>query len=365
MSWALLVLLSPAGAHEFQIHALEPSDEWCAEAHRVAVPGDILQLAPGTYPGGCDLTLGGEPELNEALLVQGADDGSTVIEADADGLSLRVSGEPTRLYQLDLRGRLEVVVDGTTIDSSTVGCLQVDGEVQRLTVLFSELAELQLNLAEAVVRGNRLGAASVVADAGLVADNEVHGDLSTTLPTQRNLVLGDLSVAGEGTSNIVVGTAEAERLAGNTLLGPVYAAEVVDNLTTVAVLDPSTGNLHCPTCLADAEALDVQPVGEALTAPVHDTTTTGFCLQPATTVGAVAPVGEGWTAFDRDRLGCAVGLVDAPPLAPEPGRCEPTEALQERPSLEVVPAKGCSVPASGPVGYPWCVLLLMCLRRSR
>lgn len=364
MAWALLALAPQAAAHEFEIHVLDPSDDWCAELHRVAAPADVVQLGPGTYRGGCELSLGGEPEKNEALLIQGALDGTTVIEADADGLSLRITGEPTRLYQLDVRGRVEVAAEGATIDTSIVRCLQVDAGIAKVTVLFSELGALDLDVDDTVVRGNQLGSAQITARTGLVADNVVHGDLHSTLPTHRNLVLGDLLVEGDAFGNIVVGATDAVRLAGNTLLGPVTAADASNNLTTEAELDATQGNLRCSDCLVDAEGLDVQPIGAALTAPLVPSSETilGFCTQPQAFVGAVGPVGDGWTAFDRDRLGCLPGLQDGVPHAPEPAECAPE--VPDTAELTLEPSNGCSTSPS-PSGLAWLSLFLLTTRRTR
>jgi len=316
-------MLTPARAvaHEFQIHPLAPTDDWCAEAHRVAVPGDVLQLLAGTYPGGCDLTLGGEIELNEALAVQGDPGGGTVIDADAQGISLRISGEPTRLYQLTLLGTLQIAASNTTIDRSEVACLDVDPGLAKITVLFSVIDELDVATESAVLRGNQLGSVLVASTEGLVTENTVHGRLEAHVPVTRNLVLGDLVAHGSATGNVVFGdTTAASGLIHNTLLGAVDAADTAtNNLTIVAELPAKGQNLRCSDCLVDVDALDLQPRGEALDVlPLPtDPAVTDYCGATAATVGAVSIVGDGWTAHDRDIFGCWPGLLEQAPPRPE------------------------------------------------
>ncbi len=355
------VLLTPARAvaHEFQIHPLAPTDDWCAEAHRVAVPGDVLQLLPGTYPGGCDLTLGGEIELNEALVVQGDPSGETVIDADPRGISLRISGEPTRLYQLTLLGALHVAVSGTTIDRSELACLDVDPGLAKITVLFSIIDELDLATESAVLRGNQLGSVMVASSEGLVTENTVHVRLESHVPATRNLVLGDLVAHSSATGNLVLGdTVAGGELAHNTLLGAIDATGVATNNLTAAADLPAAGqNLRCGDCLLDVDTLNLQPRGEALEiVPLPtDPPVADYCGTTASTVGAVGIVGDAWTAHDRDIFGCWPGLFEQPPPPPE-GWCPAvlsdtgTAAAEPTGEIELAPAdtSGCHTAGTMP-----------------
>ena len=65
----LLALAGPALAHDFATLTLGPGPEWCSELNEQAGPADVVLLLPGTYPGGCEISVGGLPDLNEALLV--------------------------------------------------------------------------------------------------------------------------------------------------------------------------------------------------------------------------------------------------------------------------------------------------------
>lgn len=352
-----------ARAHDFQIVNVAPSPDWCELVNASAGEGDVVFFEPGTYPGGCTVRVGGLVEHNEALLLAGLTTEVT-IDADADGLSLRVLGDTTRLFQLTLAGRLEVAVDRVTVDSVSVGCLEVDPAVSQFTLLFSEVDRVELDLVQTVVRGNRVGSLTVWSEGGLVADNTVYGDLSTSVPAHRNLVLGDLS-AGSAFANVVVGGSDVtDALYGNTLLGPVSGvADARNNLTTVASLAADAGNLRCPECLG--EGLDVQPRGAALDvvpldAPGH---LLDFCATPRQGIGAVGPLGyDVWSAFDRSRAGCAPGSPDdAPPGPPAHGACETPQPPPPPPPP--VAATGCSTAPAGALGLSLSFLLLR--RRSR
>ena len=323
---ALLFLAPVATAHEFEVHVIEPTPDWCEVLHAEVHAADVVELLPGTYPGGCDLTLGGEPELNEALLVMGTGDERTVIGADADGLSLRISGEPTRLYHLALEGRLEVVANNATVDDSSAGCIEVDDQLPRFALLFSEVSQLVVNTDDTVVRGNVLDQLEVGSLTGLVGDNLVSGDVVSTIPTHRNLVHGDLSTTGDAHFNIVVGTTTASaELFGNTLLGAVSGTpDARNNLTTTADLPAAQGNLRCASCLADEALLDVQPTGQALTHELVEApgALLDYCFTPPETVGAVDALGGPWSPAERDLFGCSPGM----PVRPEP---PPTTCVAE------------------------------------
>jgi len=319
---------SEASAHEFEVHDIPPTDDWCAIAHELAEPGDLLQLQAGTYAGGCDLTLGGDPSENEALGVHGDPSGGTIIAADADGLSLRISGEPTRLYLVHTEGTVHITAPGVTVDRCTLGCLQVMPGLDRVTVLFSTLHELVVDVRSAVLRGNQLGDVSITAAEGLVHENTVHGSLHTTVSAERNLVFGALD-ATDAIGNVVMGpTTASGDLLHNTLLGEVVATGRTENNLTIATpLPEAGGNLQCSECLRDVGALDVQLTTATLDAPIlpMDPPVEDFCGLTANHVGAVGSVGNGWWAHDRDIFGCAVGLVDSAPETPE-GSCAVLES---------------------------------------
>jgi len=324
---ALAACPALASAHEFEIHAIAPSDDWCAELHEVARAADVIELEQGRYAGGCDLTLGGLPSHNESLLVMGTGLERTIIEADADGLSLRISGEPTRLYRLELEGRLEVVANNATVDSCSVSCVEVDPTLDRFAFLYGEASRLDVFTADTVIRGSQLGEADVGSATGLVADNVVFGDLWSSVDADRNLVLGDLTTEAEARANVVVGTTTATgTLIHNTLLGEVSAPTgAANNLTVTAALDPAQGNLQCSDCLVDVELLDVQPTGAALEAPLvsADGVEEDFCGLAPSVVGAVGELGEPWSAHERDRFGCEPGMAWAP--LPPADTCPPPE----------------------------------------
>lgn len=357
-----LALTGPAAAHDFATIVLGPTPDWCDALHAQAAPADVVLLLPGSYPGGCELSVGGFPEHNEGLYVAPFD-GDVVIEPDADGVSLRITGEPTRIFGLTLGGRVLVGGENVTIDTCTTPAIDVEPGIERVTVLFSTLGEpLVLGVVQTVVRGNSLPGLDVVGTTGLVADNAIDGDAWSTLPFHRNLVVGDLHATADAFANVITGSAHASgRFSGNTALGPVSAVDARNNLTAVAELPPEAGNLRCPECLAHAPTLDVRPVGLALESPLVDSPddTQDFCGDPHTTVGAVGPLdaleGAPWSAWDRVREGCVEGLPAVPPPPPDP---EPF--VEDSP---VEPRRAC---ATGPSGVPgWAMLLGGLLWRRR
>lgn len=357
MIWAFA---GPAAAHDFSIIVVGPSPTWCEEIAEQAAPADVIHLLPGTYPGGCELALGGLVELNEALLVTPIGEEPVVIEADDAGVALRITGEPTRLLGLTVRGRVVIEADNATIDTCQIDDLHIASDVQRVTVLFSVMPAVVAGLSHAVVRGNRLDEVDVIATTGLVADNAVSGNAWSSLPFHRNLVVGDLRAYGDAFANVITGVAEVDgRFQGNTAFGPVLAVDARNNLTTAADLPTSAGNLRCPSCLVDPAALDVRPQGAALDLGLVDSEgdTVDFCGVARTTIGAVGPlaelVGQPWTAFDRTRTGCVPGV---PRLDPPP---EPPEPFVE--TSEVQPRTCSSV---GVVG-PWWIVILPLWRTRR
>lgn len=377
----LLALAGPALAHDFAILTLGPGPEWCSELNEQAGPADVVVLLPGTYPGGCEILVGGLPDLNEALLVYPLITGTVVIGADDDGLSVRIRGEPTRLLLLTLEGRVEVAAENATLDTSVIGSVEVDPDIDRITVLFNDLPDLALDVESTVVRGNRLDDLSVTGTTGLVADNTIRGSAFSTLPFHRNLVVGDLEVRADAFANVVVGeTTASGALFGNTLLGSVSVGsaggfDARNNLTVRADLDGAAGNLRCDDCFEGSGPLDVRPVGAALEAvpveapgPADD-----FCSATPVSIGAVSPLealeGLPWTAFDRTRaLGCVAGAdfhyevvsLGAPPPPPRP----------DPPFVEtapVVPQRGCAVAQGSRVaaGAQASALRLLSRRTSR
>lgn len=320
--------LVPAHAHEYQTHVLEPRADWCTELHRVAQPGDVVQLSPGHYPGGCNVTVGGLTTHNEPLVIASFE-ADVTIGADTNGLSLGLLGETTRIYGLELQGRTRIAADGVSVDYSRLAALEVDPDVTRLVVLFSQLDTVDLTVETLNFRGNQVGDLTLFGSTGIVADNRIDGSATTDLPFQRNLVNGDLT-AVDAYANVVVGHTDVSgRLWGNTLLGPVQTSDPRNNLTTEADLDPASGNLLCADCLQDASILDVRPTGEALTAPLVEATDDRFdyCREPRTHIGAMGTSVDAdlpWTAWDRDREGCASDVyvppsaIDSPSLEAEP-----------------------------------------------
>ncbi len=348
-----------ASAHVPNIIVLEPSDDWCDQIRVQAVPADVIQLLPGRYPGGCDLDLGGEIDLNEALLVSSYDAlDPAVIEADEAGVSLHVSGEPTRLLQLELEGTLEVRANNTTVDNNHLSSIDLQPGFDRFIVAWSSIdAPLLVEAVDTVVRGNTMPSLVVDAETGLVADNAIDGDASSNLPFHRNLVTGDLLSEGDAFANVVRGEAVVGgALYGNTLLGPVSAGDSRNNLTIEARLPGAGGNLRCESCLVDPMALDVRPRGVALNVVPVDAPgdTMGFCGQSRSVVGAVGVVdhleGLDWSAFDRIREGCVEGgTYEPPPPPPEPPP-EEFEPITE-PEAEPVRTSTCSTSGAGPIGW--------------
>ncbi|MCB9674435.1 MAG: hypothetical protein H6737_04915 [Alphaproteobacteria bacterium] len=346
-------------AHEFSTLTFGPSPTWCADLHERAAPGDVVLLLAGAYPGGCDLSVGGLVELNEALLLAPFGNGPVVIEPDGDGLSLRVSGDTTRLLDLAFTGRLEVTAPNVSIDTCDVDTLDVDPGVGRITVLWSRLGAVAFSVGDTVVRGNVLDSLDVSAATGLVADNTILGDATTDVVFRRNLVVGDLT-AVDVYASIVVGEADvAGRLFGSTLLGPVTAGDPRNSIATVAALPEAQGNLLCSDCLVDVSTLDVRPVGVALDAvPVEaPDDPLDFCSQPHDRVGAVGPIAEldgvPWSAYARDRSGCFEAVAvepGTPPVRPPPPTPDPPDSLDpiEEPDAPIV-RQGCST-APGPIG---------------
>lgn len=319
--WSLV--LASALGHEYQIHTLEPRDDWCAELHRLARPGDVIELSAGHYPGGCHVTVGGLVSHNEALVIASFESAVT-IGADTNGVSLGIHGETTRVYGLELQGRLIIGERGASVDYSRVAELEVQPDVDKLIVLFSQFDDLELHVDDLVFRGNQVRDLALFGTSGLVADNTIEGNATTDLPFQRNLVTGDLD-AIDAFANVVVGTTHVSgRLWGNTLLGPAQAADSRNNLSTVEELGAEQGNLFCTDCLLDAEGLDVRPTGAALDAPRVEATDDrfDFCRQPRAYVGAMGtfvPSDLPWTARDRNREGCGSDVyqprvtIDVPP----------------------------------------------------
>ena len=338
--------------------ALHPSEAWCAELHSQAHTGDVVQLSPGVYPGGCVLRLGGFPEENEPFVLQG--EPGAVIASDPSGLALRVEGVSTRVVGVTVDGRLEVAANQVTVDTSAVRCLEVTAAVTEFSLLFSEVPRLDLVLTGGVIRGNTLQSAFVTITDGVVSDNTVFGDLVVDAPAHRNLVLGTLSSTIEALGNVVHGDVSgAGTLYGNTLLGGVDGAfDARNNLTILA--DLGDGNLLCADCIVDG--FDPRPLGRALTADRVDAPgdSLDYCRTARTAIGAVnASELLNWTVFDRDPLGCVDGdgLLRA---APE-GTCP--EVSPSR--LDVVRDRGCAT-QPWPAGLaPWLVPVLWRRRCSR
>jgi hypothetical protein len=362
---------APGLAHEPAVIVLGPSPDWCTELRAAAEPADVVHLLPGRYEGGCELDRGGLVELNEALLVSSYTDEPAIIEADESGVSLFVTGEPTRVLGLVLEGRVEVRANNVTIDGCDAEGVVLEPGFDRFALVWSTVATgVAVDVGDTVIRGTSMPSLSVQATTGLVAENAIDGDASSTVPFHRNLVMGDLDAAGDAFANVVRGEAVvAGALYGNTLLGPVTASDARNNLTLDAVLPEDAGNLVCPHCMLDPMALDVRPTGQALVHPRVDAPgdVRGFCLQqPHTLVGAVDVVehleGLDWSAFDRVREGCIEGgTYEAPP--PPPPDLPELEPIRE-PETDVTPRSGCATAPATPA-LLGSVLVALFVRRRR
>ena len=119
----VIALALAAQAHTAVVWPVEPGGDWCRVVNEVAAPGDIVELPPGRWRGGCRIVRGGIPEKNESTLIRSADpDDRAVIEAVDGGPIITFAATHVRLYDLELDGLdrvgplLQVEAGSITID---------------------------------------------------------------------------------------------------------------------------------------------------------------------------------------------------------------------------------------------------------
>jgi hypothetical protein len=379
-----LWLAGPAEAHDYVVWRVTPSEGWCADLE-VPAPGDVVELAPGRYPGGCVVLRGGVPAENEALVLRSLDAADpAVIDVPAGGFGLALAGPIARVERLRVEGQgdgvgVSLLADGQVVSGVTfvdleIGVAAAPGDVFGATVLGSTFLGVSRPvvvrgpaLGLVVVRQNLVGAgwAGAALEVGggepLVGENVIGPGLGTAISATgglvtRNVVLGaDTGVHAPGASilrNVVldapVAVAAGAEVVGNTVVGGSLAG---DDVRGNAVVGPATaGDVRCDaSCFVDLTGLDLSPSPAGpLVAAAEPDAGPDLCGRESASAAAGATDGPGPVTLDERPL---VELCAAAP-APEPP--EP---------LEVEP-RGCGGGAAWLLA-PIAALHRLCTTRAR
>jgi hypothetical protein len=211
----ILLLITAAVAHDAVIHKVELGDDWCRVANEVAGPGDIVELAPGRWPGGCVLLRGGIPEKNESTLIRSAEaDEPAVIEAVGADAVVTVAASHIRLYNLAFDGLdrvaplLAVEAPNLTVDRCTF-----TGPATGVLASESLASLILLNNTFDAAQGWRLGCAdgSCAVASGVIRNNLVRGASVEMTLTPAVLVFDNVVAPTEGPAYVIRGGATLRR----------------------------------------------------------------------------------------------------------------------------------------------------------
>jgi hypothetical protein len=111
LCFIVTVLLGSAQAHVSVIFDVVEGDDWCDVVNNVAVPGDIIRLAPGDYPGPCLIDRAPDEQQDEYTQVISLDpyDRAQIVYDGTSEFLVRVRGEQIMLVTLDFEGLPEGV----------------------------------------------------------------------------------------------------------------------------------------------------------------------------------------------------------------------------------------------------------------
>jgi hypothetical protein len=286
------------------VWTLAPGPGWCAELAAIAGDGDVVELLPGDYPGGCALTVGGLVDTNEALLLTSVDLADPAVIRVAPGdIGLVVAAPVVRLFGLRVEGAGDGtgvlgLADGLTVQQVTFTGLQVGVEARLGSPYGAALLELTLTsvrsplrvvpgpvpsdagvvVREAVISGWDAVAVEVNAGRAVVFDNVIGpgpgagiqvgaGDVFT------NVVLGGATDGGAIAIDVAAGSARRNAVVGGDLrVGPgavAFSNTVVDGevLRDGGVAERNVvsgaaapGDVACDAgCFTDLAALDLSP----------------------------------------------------------------------------------------------------------
>ena len=149
---AMVCLWGEARAHDTQIFEVSPGEDWCATVNEVAMPGDIIRLAPGDYPGPCAISRTPPEEQDEYTMVMSQDpanparivhDGESDFLITLEGdqlmlLSLEFGEVPEGMIPVEIIGTREIWLRYNRFGANAGTAVKVSGPVEGLHLLDNE-----------------------------------------------------------------------------------------------------------------------------------------------------------------------------------------------------------------------------------
>ena len=154
----IAALSGPAVAHETMIFETTADEDWCAVINEVAMPGDIIRLAPGDYMGPCVISRTPPEEQDEYTIVMSLDpenparilyDGSSTAQLTVEGdqvmlLSLDFGPVPDEVTPVEILGHREIWVRYNRFGPHNGTAVKVSGAVDGLHVLDNDFESVAL-----------------------------------------------------------------------------------------------------------------------------------------------------------------------------------------------------------------------------